>query len=174
MSHDILDPALRHRVSAVLDHDLFADVKRMLDRDLLKGPLAMRLTSRAAYQDGIGGMDFYTPGRWDTGEDLVYMDAVVDGASPGEWTGTIGYGNFKAPAPGEYLVALLVQANNSVISLNGPWGTASQSIQAGNHPSSGTVSAVWTAANAGDPLSFTFSFRGGIIGYLNAVEVHAL
>lgn len=173
MSQDVLYRPVE-RVQAVYHHSLLDDIKHRHDLDLIPGPLAMRLTCRAPWQDGIGGMDFYQPGRWDTESDMVFMTAIVDGPSPGMWDGTAGYAHFTPPAPGNYLVAWLFTGNGTTASMYGPWGTASHSVPSGNHPVGGTVTALWSCAAGDPPLYFSFNLREGIIGYLNALEVHAL
>jgi hypothetical protein len=131
---------------------------------------AMRLTARQPYT-AAGFMDVYKPGRWDCESDLVFMDVIVSGPSPGEWDGTAVYGRFQAPAAGNYLVVGTFSGYQITMNLGGPWGT--NSAYCPTTSDTMTVSAFWPAT-AGETLSFGLSCTGPILGYLESIQVISL
>ncbi|WP_152031023.1 hypothetical protein [Agromyces aureus] len=123
------------------------------------------MSARHPWVDG-GRIDMFKPGRWDTEYDLVFMssDFAPNSAS-------IGYGAVVAPSDGTYLVAVRFSGHETTLRLQGPWGVQTAfSATTSDHP---TLTAVWTGA-AGAHLNFTFLFTGGIIGYLEAIDIHLL
>ncbi|MET4159011.1 hypothetical protein [Agromyces sp. PvR057] len=123
------------------------------------------LSARHPWVDG-GRIDVFQPGRWDTEYDLVFMssDFAPNSAS-------IGYGAVVVPSDGTYLVAVRFSGHETTLRLNGPWGIQTGfSATTSDHP---TLTAVWTGA-AGAHLNFSFLFSGGIIGYLEAIDIHLL
>jgi hypothetical protein len=143
-------------------------------RIILPETLELELDARHPY-DPAGLMDFYMPGRWDSTYDLVYMDTIVTGADPGEWTGTAAYLQFTAPSDGLYLVVMHFSGVDITMRLFGPWGTTSAHT---NTPSdAGAVLAAWVGG-AGSTLYFEASCITSDneygIGYLAAVEVYLL
>ena len=138
----------------------------------LTDPALMTLTARHPY-DPVGHMDYFMPGRWDTELDLVFMDAIVDGPSPGMWDGTAGYIRFTAPTDGNFLVAVNFSGYQTTMSLNGPWGT--NTARTATPQDNAAVLALWSG-KAGEDLYCTVSCKQDSgsygIGYLQSFEVH--
>lgn len=145
--------------------ELSTIASEQLGQKLTVSALEMQLTARHPY-DPAGLMDFYQPGRWDTTYDLIYMSS--DFASN---SASAGYGQFTAQDAGQRLVVLNFNGYQTTLRAFGPWGT----VSAYSPTASGnvTLTALWNA-QAGETLFFSFSFTGGIIGYINSVEVHSL
>lgn len=138
----------------------------------LTDPALLNLTARHPY-DAAGHMDYYMPGRWDTEIDLVFMDAIVNGKSPGMWEGTAGYIQFTAPTSGDFLVAVHFSGYQTTMELNGPWGT--NTARTATPQDEAAVLALWSG-KAGDGLYCTISCKEDSgsygIGYLKSFEVH--
>jgi len=146
--------------------ELAALASKQLDRQVELAALQLGLSARHPY-DAAGLLDFYRPGRWDCTDDYVSMTSDFAGDA------TFGYGQFKAKSAGSHLVALHVNGYQTTVRLNGPWGTVTAYCAANTDPPS-VATALWTAPAAGSGLSFSFSFTGGIVGYLRKVEIHTL
>lgn len=129
----------------------------------------MELTARQPYTPD-GNMDFYAPGRWDTTYNLVFMDGIVNGPSPGEWTGTVGYAAFTAPSTGNYVVVLNFSGYQVTMGLHGPSGT--NTAYCATTSDSAAAVAVWSGS-AGSQLFFSFTCTG-LMGYLESVQVFLL
>jgi hypothetical protein len=84
----------------------------------------MDLTARRPYDEVAGLMDFYEPGRWDSKYNTVMMSGIKIGPTPGQWDGTVGYIQFKAPKAGTYLIVVHFTGYQITMKLSGPWGTA--------------------------------------------------
>ena len=130
----------------------------------------MELSARHPY-DAAGLMDFFMPGRWDCTSDLVFMNSIVTGASPGEWEGTAGYVSFKAPANGAYLVVGNFSGYQLTLKMQGPWGEVT--AYTATTSDSGAVTALWTGTT-GQTLNFTLNCTGGSMGYLESIQVFHL
>jgi hypothetical protein len=144
--------------------ELAAVASKQLGQDVAVAALQMELTARRPY-DAAGLMDFYRPGRWDTTYNMVYMTSDFAGDA------SAGYARFKAKTAGNHLVVLNFNGYQTTLRAFGPWGT----VSAYSPTPSGNVAlaALWNAT-AGATLNFSFSFTGGIIGYLGSVQVHSL
>jgi hypothetical protein len=135
---------------------------------------ALELTARHPY-DPAGWMDYYQPGRWDCTYNLLFMDTIVTGSSPGEWQGTAGYLVFKAPAAGTYLVVANFSGYKTTMRLLGPWGT--NTAYTPTPSDTGTVTALWTASAATTLYFYLNCAQDGNvtgIGYLESVQVFRL
>jgi|SRR5689334_23245024 len=156
-------------------HDQLARiVYDKLDHTL--GNLELELTARHPYADA-GYADYYHPGRWDCESNLVFMSSIVQGPSTGEWDGTVGYAQFKAPTAGNYIVVVNFSGYQQTMNLYGPWGTSS--VHSGPSPSySGATTALWSSAAAGETLYANFSSRqdDGYAGtaFLHSFQVFAI
>jgi hypothetical protein len=126
----------------------------------------MELSARKPY-DTKGLMDFYQPGRWDSTSNSVFMSAIRQtGPSPGQWDGTVGYIQFKAPKTGLYMVVINFTGYQATIKHNGPWGT-STAYSATASTAAAVVSIFNGTLNTNVYSSVTFS--GGLMGYLKSV-----
>lgn len=134
----------------------------------------VKLTAQHPY-DPAGLMDFYQPGRWDSTYDLVFMDSIVTGPTPGEWNGTAGYVQCLAPADGDYVIVVQFTGYQQTMRIDGPWGTAAG--HTATTSDAGVVYALWTG-KAGTTLYFTMnciSDNGSYgIGYLQSVQMFPL
>jgi hypothetical protein len=137
--------------------------------DLL-GPPVLELSARRPYAAN-GLMDVFMPGRWDATSDLVFMDPIVTGSEPGEWTGSVAYVEFHPSSPGEYLVLAHFTGYQITAHLHGPWGD--NTAYSATTSDAGVVAAPWNAA-AGDDLFFTVTFTGDILGYIQSIQVYQL
>lgn len=135
----------------------------------------MELTARRPYDATHGLVDVYQPGRWDCTSDLIFMDSIVTGATPGEWEGSAAYVQFKAPAKSTYLVAGHFTGYECTMWMHGPWG--SNSAYTAVTTDTGAVVALWDA-HAGDALSFTMNCTSPenlpSIGYIKSIEIYKL
>jgi hypothetical protein len=130
----------------------------------LRSTPALTLSARHPF-DPAGLMDIYQPGRLDTTSDRVFMRSDYDGNA------SAGYAQFTAPAAGSYLVATRFSGYRTTLRFSGPWGTASAfSATTSDHS---IVTALWDGS-AGATLFFNFSFTGGVVGYLESIEVRQL
>jgi hypothetical protein len=74
-------------------------------------------------------------------------------------------------ASGSHLVALRFTGHQTTLRVNGPWGVVSAfSATTSDNP---VATALWDGS-AGETLFFTFSFTGGIIGFLKSIQMHLL
>ena len=125
---------------------------------------AMLLSARRPHDDG-GFLDMFKPTRWDSTSDLIYMSADYDNNF------SRGYVRFTTAGGGQFLVSIRLSGHQTTLRVSGPWGLVSAfSATTSDHP---TATALWTGA-AGASLDFSFSFSGGIIGYIEQIAVHAL
>lgn len=130
----------------------------------------VELTARKPYTD-IARLDFYKPGRWDCEVDLIFMDVIRQvGPSPGEWEGTVGYGTFKAPDFGKYIVEINFSGLNTTMLLSGPWGLKNK--LSGPTSATSVVIAGATNLSKGQTLSFSFSCRGLYLGFVKSVKIY--
>lgn len=130
--------------------------------DILDAP-AVTLSARHLW-DPAARLDVYQPGRWDTTYNLIYMssDFAPNSASA-------GYVDFVAPADSVYLASIRFSGHQTSLRVNGPWGVVSaSSATTSDHP---TVTGVWNGT-LGANLHFNFSFTGGIIGYIESIEIY--
>jgi hypothetical protein len=68
-------------------------------------------------------------------------------------------------------VALRFTGHQTTLRVNGPWGVVSAfSATTSDNP---VATALWDGS-AGETLFFTFSFTGGIIGFLKSIQMHLL
>jgi hypothetical protein len=158
------------RVDPLRGAGLAREASRLAGRtiELLVEPL-LELSPRRPYVEGRGGIDVYRPGRWDTTYDLIYMSPIVTGPNPGEWNGSVVYGDFTPLAPGTHLIIASFTGYQITLALNGPWGTVS--VYTGTTADPGTAAAVW---NGGDRIFFTSTCKGTGSGYLSSIRVFAL
>ena len=113
---------------------------------------SMDLTARQPFDGNSGRMDVYKPGRWDTSQNLIYMDAIVQGSLVGEWDGSVVYAQFTPTTAGAHLIAVHFSGVQATMRLNGPWGVTTAATETVNDP--GVVLASWEAA-AGKTIFFT-------------------
>jgi hypothetical protein len=131
----------------------------------------MELTSRKPYDDKLGLMDVYMPGRWDTTSNLIFMEAIVQGQSIGEWDGTAVYAHFTPTTSGQHLIAVHFTGFQTTMRLHGPWGTTTATTA-----TTSDAGAVMALANAmaGQSIYFTVdcvvpnNLAG--TGYIEAIE----
>jgi len=130
----------------------------------------MTLTARHPY-DPAGFMDVYKPGRWDCESNLVFMNVIVQGASPGEWDGTAVYARFTAPSAGKYLFIGNFSGHQITLNLGGPWGTST-----GYCPTTADHAQATALSNmtAGQTVFFGCTMTGWIIGYLESLQVYLI
>ena len=145
--------------------DLASVASAQLNRRVeLQSDAALTLSARHPFDDA-GLMDFFRPGRWDTTIDLVFMTSDFGGEP------SAGYAQFTASDTGSYLVAVRISGHQTTLKVGGPWGTVSAfSATTSDHP---VATALWDGKE-GDTLFFSFSFTGGIIGYIESIEVRQL
>jgi hypothetical protein len=126
----------------------------------------MELSARRAY-DTRGLMDFYQPGRWDSTSNSVYMRGIIQtGPSPGQWDGTVGYIQFKAPKTGLFMVVINFSGYQATIKHKGPWGTATA------YSDTATTAASVVSLFNGTLNTYVFStitFSAGAMGFLKSV-----
>ena len=134
-------------------------------------PPALELSARRPYDEANGLMDVYMPGRWDATSDLVFMDPIVTGASPGEWTGSVAYVQFNPAAPGTYWVVGHFTGFETTAHLHGPWGDNTAFTAATTD--AGVVSALWDGSGGGS-LFFTMNFTGTSLGYIQSIQVYPM
>ena len=131
----------------------------------------MQLSARQPYDAVNGNVDVYMPGRWDTSSDLIFMDAIVQGAQVGEWTGSAAYVRFNAQTSGNHLIAVNFTGADITMRLNGPWGTAT--ANATSVSTSFVVLAEWSVT-AGEPLFFTIDCVNASnlpdLGYIKSIQ----
>lgn len=135
------------------------------------GELVLDLTARHPYE-AAGLVDFYEPGRWDCTSDTVFMSTIQTsppGALGPNWTGTVGYGNFTAPADNLYIVVVHFSgfSTSQSMRLTGPWGAKTKFLPAtgldpqGHYqPKSAAVMAVWDG-KTGEKFGCSFSAHTG-------------
>jgi hypothetical protein len=127
--------------------------------------VAMTLSARKPF-GSRGYIDVYKPGRWDCESDQIFLDPIVV-SSPGVWTGSVVYGNFKAPATKKYLLAVHFYGADITLKLNGPFGdVTAHSFQ--NQPA---VATAQYQLNQGQKTWFQFSCQGIYLGFLTKIEM---
>ena len=135
----------------------------------------MEISPRHPY-DPLGLMDVYRPGRWDCTSNLLFMETIVTGSSPGAWDGTVAYANFKATQPGTYLIVGNFSGYKITMQLHGPWGN--NTAYTATTSDKGAVVAIWTAAAANQSIYFTINCLTGNnqlgMGYLESIQVFML
>ena len=140
---------------------------------LSKTPL-MEISARHPY-DPLGLMDVYMPGRWDCTSNLVFMETIVTGSSPGQWNGTVAYANFKAGQSGTYLVVANFSGYQITMQLHGPWGN--NTAYTPTTSDQGAVIALWNGS-ANQSLYFTINCITNNnklgMGYLESVQIFLL
>ena len=131
----------------------------------------MELTPRKPFDQTLGLMDVYMPGRWDTTSNLIFMDAIVQGQQAGEWAGSAVYAHFTPTTSGQHLIAVHFTGFQATMRLHGPWGTATAATATVHD--AGAVLA-FAEATVGTSIFFTIdcvvpnNLPG--IGYIQAVE----
>ena len=139
-----------------------------------KNPV-MEISPRHPY-DPLGLMDVYKPGRWDCSSNLLFMETIVTGSSPGMWEGTVVYANFKATQAGTYLIVGNFSGYKITMQLHGPWGNST--AYTATTSDKGAVLALWTATAANQSVYFTMNCITGNnqlgMGYLESIQVFML
>ena len=136
----------------------------------IKSPV-MDLSARKAYDSAHGRFDVFEPGRWDATYDLVFMDPIVDGNSPGEWTGSAAYIMFKPPSSGVYALIVHFTGYQTTAHLNGP-GTTTTTAYTATTSTNGSVQVLFDGTS-GVEMEFTLNFTGSSIGYIQSIQVYA-
>lgn len=135
----------------------------------------MEISPRHPY-DPLGLMDVYKPGRWDCTSNLLFMETIVTGGSPGVWDGTVVYANFKATQAGAYLIVGNFSGYQITMQLHGPWGN--NTAYTATTSDRGAVIALWTASAANQSVYFTMNCITGNnqlgMGYLESIQVFML
>ena len=130
----------------------------------------LELSARHPY-DTQGLIDGLWVGRWDTSSDQIFMSPIVaTGPSPGQWTGTVIYGNFKAPANGNYRVIATFYGYQISMSLNGPWGS-NVATSVNNIP---VTLAGECPGTAGQTLWFTMACTGLYLGFAQKIQIFTI
>jgi hypothetical protein len=137
----------------------------------LKTPL-LQLSARKPYDAALGVVDMYMPGRWDATSDLMFMDPIVhpDPNSPGVWTGSAGYIEFKPPSTGTYLMLVNFFGWQVTMSLNGPAGTTT-AVSNSNSP---TALPMLFSGTAGQGTGFSFACTGLYLGFVQSIQAFQL
>lgn len=128
----------------------------------------MDISTRKPYEEA-GLMDFYKPGRWDSTSNSVYMVGIKLGPSPGQWDGTVGYLQFKAPKDGTYLIVAHFTGYQITMKLGGPWGVTTGTTGTTSEP--GTVTAIYTG-KANTWVFFNLTCVYPNLAFLNSVQVY--
>jgi hypothetical protein len=141
---------------------------------VLRETLVMELTARQPYDATYGNIDVYQPGRWDTTENLIFMDTIVQtGPDPGEWDGSASYITFKPASDGSYLCVGNFSGSAITAQLDGPWGqTTAYTATASD---SGVVTAMYSTGQLFEfNLNFTAAGNNYGIGYIESIQVFAV
>jgi hypothetical protein len=147
-----------------------AIVAQLTGVPIIKRPV-MDLTARNPYDAVHGRFDVYRLGRWDTTYDLVFMDPIVDGNSPGEWTGSAAYIMFTPPSTGVYALIVHFTGYQVTVHLNGP-GTTTTTAYSPTASTNATVQILFEGTG-GAEQEFTLAFTGPSIGYIQSIQVYA-
>jgi hypothetical protein len=143
-------------------------VEQLIGVPIIKRPV-MDLSARKAYDAAHGRFDVYAPGRWDATYDLVFMDPIVDGNSPGEWTGSAAYIMFKPPSSGVYALIIHFTGYQVTVHLNGP-GTTTTTAYSATSSTNASVQVLFDGTS-GVEMEFTLNFTGSSIGYIQSIQV---
>jgi hypothetical protein len=145
-------------------------IGQLIGVPFIKRPV-MDLSARKAYDAAHGRFDVYEPGRWDATYDLVFMDPIVDGNSPGEWTGSAAYIMFKPPLSGVYALIIHFSGYQATIHLNGP-GTTNTTAYSATASTNASVQVLFDGTS-GVEMEFTLNFTGSSIGYIQSIQVYS-
>ena len=149
-----------------------AKVVSQLTKDQAVLNAMMQLSARQPYDAVLGSVDMYQPGRWDTSLDLIFMFPIVhpNPSSPGEWTGSVGYINFKPPSTGTYVMVVHFYGYQMTMNLNGPAGTTT-AFSSSNTP---TAVGMLFTGSGGTATSFSFACTGIYVGFVQLIQVFQL
>ena len=130
--------------------------------------LVVELSARFPYKPSLAQLYAFNVSRWDSKDDIVYMYPVRPTPDGLGQVGTFAYVDFYAPndSEGKYLVVANYAGVNTMVNLNGPWGTVAKSMPAGSDADA--VVASWTGSGQ---LYFTVTFKGDWLGYLGAIQI---
>ena len=132
-----------------------------------KPVVVLELSARHPWDDA-GLIDGYEVGRWDTSTDTIYMKPIVQtGPSPGEWEGTVLYGQFTAPTAGTYQIVATFYGWQITMRLSNP-GPPALATSIENAPT--TVSTQVTLA-AGQHTWFNLNCTGLYLGFLQKIQI---